>query len=213
MKQIDVPLFLQDHGSIDCGPTCVQMVLKYYGIEKTQAELKARLTYDQEVGTSIYDNGVILLEEGFKTTVVTANPLLFSPDIIATLHNEEDILQLVQKHISDEHKQAYILKTFENYLQKKGKVTLEIPAFDHIKKAIDEEKPVIVLMYAQSLGSNEGTYHFVIVTGYRDNEVFINNPWPKSQKQGWFPVEQLLYGTYASSCVAIDNGSFLIASK
>lgn len=213
MKQLDVPLFLQEHGSIDCGPTCVQMVLRYYGVEKTFDELKNRLTYDPAVGTSMYDNGVILLEEGFRTEVVTANPLLFPPDIIENLHDEKDMLRLVQTKIEEKHEQTNILQTFETYLQKNGKVTLEIPTFTHVKQAIDEDKPVIVLMYAQTLGSNEGTYHFVVVTGYRDNEVFLNNPWPMSQKQGWFPVDQFLYGVHASTCVAVDNGTFLIASK
>ena len=213
MKQLNVPLILQEHGSIDCGPTSVQMVLQYFDIQKSLPQLQAKLHYDPKIGTSLFDNGSLFLDEGFQTTVVTAQPLLFPPDIQKTITNEKDIETLVENKLEENTKQKHILKTFLIYLKKVGKVKLEIPAFTHIKKAIDDNMPVIALLNAQSLGSNEGEWHFVVVTGYNDNEVFLNNPWPLSRKQGWFPFEQFIYGVHASTCVAIDNGTFLIASK
>lgn len=211
MKKFDVPLILQEKGSVDCGPTCVQMVMAYYGKYKTLRQLRSRLTYSH-VGTSIYDNGSLLLREGFQTTVVTAQPLLFPPEILRTLETDNDTLHYIQAELKRKRAQKKILKTFETYLQERGHVTLQIPSFRHIKEAIDRNNPVIALLYAQSLGKNEGKYHFVVVSGYRDDEVFINNPWPASSRQFWFPYKQFIYGVYASTCVAVDNGTFLIAS-
>lgn len=211
MKKLDVPLILQEKGSVDCGATCVQMVLAYYGKHKTLQQLQSKLNYSK-VGTSIYDNGCLLLQEGFHTTVVTAQPLLFPPEMLRSLKTDNDTLLYIQSELKRKRAQKKILKTFETYLLEGGQVTLQIPTFRHLKEAIDQDHPVIALMYAQSLGRNEGKYHFVVVSGYRDDEVFINNPWPESSRQSWFLYEQFIYGVYASTCVAVDNGTFLIAS-
>jgi hypothetical protein len=212
MKQLDIPLILQQKGSVDCGPTCVRMVLEYFGIKKSLEQLQKKLHYD-EIGTSIFDNGSLLLDEGLKTSIITAQPLLFPPDIIQTLHSKEGIQHFVQKKIKENHNQKQILETFDTYLQKGGDVKLEIPVFSHVQKALDAGNPVIAGMYAQSLGSTEGKYHFVIISGYRNNEVHITNSWLPSKHQDWFSWDQFIFGVYASTCVAVDNGSFLIVSK
>lgn len=212
MKVINVPLILQEKGSIDCGPTCTRMIMEYYGVKKTLKDIRSKLTY-RKTGTTIYDNGSLLIDEGFNTTVVTAQPLLFPGDIIPTIKNKHNLLKLITEKLKGAKKDKWIIKTMIKYLKKNGNIKLEIPSFSHIKHAIDNDTPVLTLMYGQSMGRNEGKYHFVVVCGYKDKEIFINNPWPKSKRQGWFPFEQFIYGVHASTCVSVDNGTFLIPQK
>ncbi len=213
MKKIDVPLILQGENSSDCGPTCVNMVLQSFGIHKDIESLKSVLTYT-EAGTSAYDNGTLLLSEKLKVTVITAHPRLFPPEVIANTHSKEDIESVLDKVSTEQPKSKWILDTFKNFLDKEGKFSLEIPTFDHVKKAIDDDCLLIALLYGQALGSNEGGYHFVVVNGYDDNgNVFITNPLPNSKRQSWFPSKEFLFGLHTSTMVDVDNGSLLIVSK
>lgn len=216
MKKLDIPLFQQEIGSLDCGPTCTQMILSYYGIERSLADLQKNLTYD-EMGTTIYDNGILMLTEGLKTLAITAQPLLFSPDTTPLLKNEKDIIRLLegkgQEDLESMNKNKWIIKSMKNYLTRGGKLQIKIPVFEHLKNAIDNNSPVLVLLYAKSLGSNEGGFHFVVVSGYKRGQVYVNNPLPGSIKQGWYPIQEFLYGVYASTCVNFDNGTFLVVSR
>src|SRR3989344_987537 len=136
MKKFNIPFLLQPEGSLDCGPTCTQMILAYYGVEKSLQQLQSQLTYD-EVGTTIYDNGILLLNEHLKTTAITAQPLLFSPDTIDNFKTQEDIVSLVSQKEKEEKKDTWILTSMKNYLSKGGLLQIEIPTFKHIKSAID----------------------------------------------------------------------------
>ena len=73
--------------------------------------------------------------------------------------------------------------------------------------------PVIGLGFAQAIGKNEGEYHSVIVTGYDENNITINNPWPLSRKQYSIPKGRFLYFIHSSTCVDMDNGTLMIISK
>jgi len=213
MKKIEITPILQDENSVDCGPTCVKMVLDHFGIYKDIESLRSLLGYTEE-GTSAYDKGALLLTENLNVTVVTAHPRLFTPDDIANIHLKQDIESVIDKVSMEEPKSKCVLDTFKNFLSKGGKFSLEIPTFKHIKKAIDADCLVIALLYARALGSNEGGYHFVVVNGYDDDEnVFITNPLPNSKKQSWFPSNEFIFGLHVSTMVDVDNGSLLIVSK
>jgi uncharacterized protein YvpB len=62
-------------------------------------------------------------------------------------------------------------------------------------------------------GSNEGGFHFIVVTGYDEKNVFANNPYPKSKKRTKYPMNQFLYALHTSTTTDIDNGTLLLVSK
>lgn len=214
MKIINIPLKLQQAGSLDCGPVCVQMVLEYFGINQDSESLKSKLLYN-EVGTTIYDNGSLLLDLGLKVTAVTAQPRLFSPDKILTITSKDILREVIHRKMGQvtTTRDKDNLETFEKFLNKGGEAKLEIPSFRHIKEAIDNDQPVIALLIAQALGSKEGGYHFVVVSGYDETRVHITNPGPNSSQQGWFPIENFLYAVHASTVGDFDNGTFLVVSR
>ncbi|MBI4087104.1 hypothetical protein HY416_03970 [Candidatus Kaiserbacteria bacterium] len=212
MRKLVVPLYLQAPKSVDCGPVCVRMVLSYFGIRRSLAFLQKKLHYDK-TGTSSYDNGALLLDEGLRVTAVTANPMLFPPDIVRSLKNKKHLQELITKKSKTTPKYKKCLKTLEKFLEKGGNLIIEIPNAKHVRAAIDAKRPIIALLYGKAMGSNEGTFHFVVVTGYDGKHVFINNPYPKSKRQWKCPMDTFLYAVHSSSVGYIDNATLLIISK
>ncbi len=214
MKIIDIPLKLQQKGTQDCGPVCVQMVLEYFGINQDFQSLKDNLLYN-ESGTTAFDNGSLLLDSGLSVTAVTAQPRLFSPEIISSITSRDLLQEVIAKKMEQVKtvRDKDSLETFKKFLNKGGECKLEIPSFMHIKEAVDNGHLVIALLIAQALGSKEGGYHFVVVSGYDEGRVYINNPAPSSSQQSWFSVERFLYALHASTVGDFDNGTLLIISK
>ncbi len=210
-KRLNVKNFYQRVNSNDCGPTCVQMCLHYFGIEKTARELSARLTYN-EFGTFVFDNGMLCLNENLKVSLITANPLLFEREVWNKLKSKEALLQHLTKFKRKYPKKITAVSLFIKYTKEGGNTTIAVPDFSHIKKAIDSNELVLAAIYGRALGLKDGEYHFVIVSGYRDGEVYVNNPLPGS-KSGWFKTKDFLFALHASTCFDIDNGALLIIGK
>ncbi len=209
MKKIEVEQLYQDAKSKDCGPVCTQMVLRYFNIEKNLQTLTEKLSYDNN-GTFSFDNGIILLSSGLKVSCVTAQPYIFSPDI--KLNSNQEIIDHLTKKISDLPKFEKGINLLKDFLNNGGELKIEIPNLQHIKEAVDNNSLVIALIYGKALGSNEGGFHFVVVNGYDEENVYITNPLP-SAKSGWFPTKNFLYALHSSTVFDIDNGSLLIVSK
>jgi hypothetical protein len=211
MKILSVPYAQQEKGSLDCGPACLEMVLKYFGIDRDVTDLIARLEYT-EGGTSAYDNGRLVLEAGLSVVAITRQPLLFSPETERAVHATA-IDEIYEERRKALEKYKAGIDKVRVFLQKGGTLIAEIPSIGHIRRAIDEAKPIIALLHARSLGKNEGGFHFVVVNGYDDASVHLLNPLPGSRQEGWFPIEDFLYAVHSSTTADIDNGTLLIVGR
>jgi len=211
MKKIDIEIFFQKNKSQDCGPVCVQMVLKHFGNFKKLTEIIAGMSY-QPGGTYIYDNGLVALNENLKVELVTANPLLFTQEDRKEMKKKGALTSHLKKIENKKPKQSVALALFRSFVDNGGKAKIEIPGIEHIRKALDKNKLVIALLYGRALGKNEGGFHFVVVSGYKKGFLHINNP-GKGTRQGWFPEKDFMYALHSSTCVDVDNGSLLIIGE
>ncbi len=220
MKVIEVPSFFQETGSFDCLIVCVQMAMAFFGVPTELPRIKERMHYVPQVGTSLYENGSYLLENGFQTVAITAHPQLFPPEVIreCTGNGQEAnpirVLPYIARRIeqASSDRDRLVLETLEHYVKKGGTLKLEIPHFHHLKSAIDAGFPLIALLHAGAMGEKEGGLHGVLVSGYREREILINNPSEISLKRHWVSAESFFYGLYASTCLDFDNGSLLVVS-
>lgn len=187
------------------------MVLNHFGKKRKLEELKENMLYVPG-GTYIYDNGLVVLREGLKAELITANPLLFKQEDRVLMNNEDNVLNHLSQVKRKKNAKKQPIKLFQDFIKKGGRVKVEIPNLHHIRNAIDKNKLIIVLLYGGALGKREGGFHFVVVTGYKKGFVYINNPGKKS-RQGWFREEDFLYALHSSTCADVDNGSLLIVGQ
>jgi len=211
MKKLQTKTFFQKKGSSDCGPISTQIILDYFGIKKTEVELKEKILYENGA-TYLYDNGLLILREGLNVTLVTANLLLFRKEDQGKLGIKEDLFKHISKYARKRPKKKNAIRLFKDFVNHGGKVKIEVPTLNHIKEAIDKNKLVLAMVYARALGVHEGGLHFIVVSGYKKGYVHINNPLPGSTS-GWFPVDDFMYALYSSTCFEVDNGSLLIVGK
>jgi hypothetical protein len=212
MFKFAVPYHSQKKKSSDCGPVCVQMALDFFGIKEKLPNLVKDLNYT-DMGTSAYDNAILLLKRGFKVSAVTAHPLLFSPDYISKIRNNEDLVGHLDKRSKQMNRFRKGIKLIKDFILQGGKMQLEIPGERHVQAALKRGSLILALLDARALGSKEGGFHFVVISGYKKGFVYINNPLRESARQAWFPVDRFFYGLHTSTDVDIDNGALLIVSK
>lgn len=210
--KFSIPYISQKKGSQDCGPVCVQMTLEFFGIKEKLSTLKKDLNYT-DMGTSAYDNGMLFMKRSFQVTAITAHPMLFSPDHISKIKEKADLVAHLNKKMKLMTRFKKGIGFIKNFVMRGGKMQLEIPNKKHIQVALEKGSLVIALLDARALGSTQGGFHFVVVSGYKKGFIYVNNPLLESARQAWFPVERFFYGLHASTDADIDNGTLLVVGK
>lgn len=213
--KLNVPLVRQKKGSKDCGPACLAMVLKYYGINKTIDEIKRKMKVYKK-GTRATQLGTYLLENGFSVELITQNPGLFTRrDRIKPFSElRKQIREFVKQPKAKKHKKA--LDYYEEFFEKGGTLKVKIPDAKDIEKEINQKRPLIALMTSNFLLGKEPkfNFHYNVVTGIDGKNISANDP-SSTYKGGKkkYPIEDYLYGVYASSYGDLNNASFLKIKK
>lgn len=211
-----MPYIAQKKGSVDCGPACLMMVLEYYGIKKTINELKKELKI-HKVGTYATQLGIYLLENGFAVEIVTQNPGLFT--IKDRKRTTKQLLREIKEFskIPKNRKHKKSLDYYEKFFKKGGMLKVKIPNTEDIKKEISQGRPLIALMttnFLYDVKKRKFNFHFNVITGIDGKYIYANDPLPdKRGGKKKYPIEDFLYGVYASSYGDLDNASFLKIKK
>lgn len=214
-KIYKVPLHVQDIDSEDCGPVATTMVLDYFGLESDQHKVIAEIPKSY-FGTTLFDNVIYLAKKGLKVTIVTAHPKLFDGDFLRSdpsgAQIESQITRTYDKEGNKDSKE--VIAAYKQFLQTDN-CTLEvaIPTLSHIYTALDEGKLILALIYGQALGKNEAGYHFVVIAGYKDRQLLVLNPWPKSRKESFEDAETFMFALHCSTLFDYDNGAIAIIGK
>lgn len=215
-KVLKVPLVSQPEHSLDCGPACTTMVLRYFKKPATLTGVRSKLEY-VDGGTYLLQNGTILESAGLKTEFVTAHPILFPYDIIRRTKTKADLMKWLsrfQKHHEKNKGYRNTLTHLRKYLRSGGKLRLEIPDVSQIVATINQGGLVIASIHGGALGRRQGYgYHFVVVDGYRSGSVHITNPWKPSRQRAWFPIERLMFAIHANTVFDLENGSLLLVTN
>lgn len=212
---LDVPLFRQEKDSKDCGIICVQMILAFYKKERSFQEIKNAIEVHEE-GTYIPQLGSYLLKNGFDVEIMTLHPGLFTlQDIGASQEMIRERIEYLQTTATAEwDKKA--LQYFQEYLALGGILTPKIPDKKEIRKSVDKQEPVIVLLTSNFLTESKPTvnFHFNVITGYTDAEILHNDPLDDHRGgKHATPTDLFFYGMYASLYGGLDNGSLMKIKK
>ncbi len=176
--KLDVPLIRQAPNSVDCGLTCVEMILAYYGKAKPEDLEKMQKFPDGTYGPQL---GTFLMKQGFVVEQVLLNPGLFTVHDKTLSH--EDIVQKISVAKAKKVINKRALRFMREYAKAGGKFTIAIPTEQHIREEIQSKRPLIALLTSNFLLGKEGkfNFHFNVITGIDDEFVYVNDPLSSEQ--------------------------------
>lgn len=176
--KLNVPLFEQQSEK-GCGAAALRMVLSYYRVKKSEKEIIEKHGGLTEWGSFTVGLGLIAQDFGFRSTCYSyyLNKLEhedFDKD-------KEELLRTLDSKIEEENDDFHErgLRTFKKFIRRGNKIIFDIPRISRIKNHIKNKKPVIIASNASSLFERNLELdfgHFVVVTGFKDNKMLINDP-------------------------------------
>ena len=204
-----------------CGPTSIQQILEYYGIETSLKDImNGMFLFDRGGTSSDGAMGDYLLKQGFKVKIYTFDTKMFDPSWFKL--SRKELLKKLQKsyNISRGYKK-YNYNGFINFLKHGGKIEFKAITLNEIKNYLKKIYPIMVgvddsLLYGVKR-SRKTFYdddirgkvwgHEVVVAGFKKNKLFVVDPFPRNtfSKKGKYFVdaEKLLANIHSAGGYAI----------
>lgn len=209
--QLDVPLIKQKKDSVDCGLAAVAMVLNYYKINTDIEGLRKEIKV-YKLGTYVPQLGKYLIKKGFKVTMTTLNPYLFT--LCDKNLSQKQIADRFKKMLEKEKKLENIrsLKFSLEFMKAGGKIEVKIPDADDIKNEINNKRPVIAVLASNIFEGVKPKFnlHFNVITGSEGDYIFVNDSlWDHRGGKKKYLISDFLYSIYASAYSCCDNASLL----
>ena len=205
MINLTIPVFTQ-HNLVTCGPFCMKMVLSYLQVEKTIEEIKEACNYCAH-GT--LETGLVL---GLKKFGIDSK-LFIAPDgdVIkgAYIGMPLDKLATTLRRRSGHSRQPVAKRGFAELSEVVGnnQVDLSIITRSLIEKELDKGNPWIAVVssfafYGSLDDKKRGLLHFVVITGYDEDNFIIKDPSPNTGTRK-IPKDLLLHSIHTGEGRAI----------
>ena len=183
-----------------CGPTCLQAVYHYYGLEIELEQLIAEVPTLDDGGTLAVLLGCHALEQGFSATVYTYNmrifdPSWFFPQVISNL--KDKLVKQVRIHRGA--KRQFAASAYLRFLEAGGDIRMEDLSPELLSRHLSQNTPILTGLSSTWLyqamredpvtceedderGAPAG--HFVVVHGYdkATATVFISDPMEPNER-------------------------------
>ena len=213
MNKLNIKLVNQEKNSMDCTAACMSMVLSHYGVKKEIDDIKKEMKISKE-GTYSPQAGIYFLDKGFDVEIISFNPYLFT-----NYHknlSQKKILEHLKENFKDFKNKEFekSLNFYIQFLEKGGKIKIEIPSLRNIKESIENNFLVVVGTTSIFLTKKQRPFfnlHDVLVTGFSKDKVFVNNP--AKEKKISHKIEDFLFAVHSSSYACSDNGNFLVVKN
>ena len=197
-----IPVYIQEKWSSDCGLICIQMILAFYN-EKIDFETLSEKITVYDFWTRAWQLWIYMQNKWYKTSIVTANPKLFSKKSYTTYtQNPAQYIQEIKK--IDERSRDYLIEYIQWWT-----IEYAIPDISVIKDALDTWHPIIALMTTNFLTSQHQSFnsHFVVVVWYDSKDIIVHDPiiWKTHISH-----QEFFFGLHANCYWDHDNGSLMI---
>ena len=205
MINLDIPVFTQ-HNLVTCGPFCMKMVMSYLKVERTIEEIKESCNYCShgtlETGIVLglkrfgIDSKLFIVPDG--DTIKGAYVGMPSNKLATTLRRRGGH----SKNNINKRGFAELSEVVEN-----GQIDLSVVTRAQIEKELDKGNPWIVVVssfafYGSTDDKKKGLLHFVVITGYDEDNFIINDPAPDTGTRK-IQKDLLLHSIYSSEGRAI----------
>lgn len=179
--KLDVP-FYKSVNDTDCGPLGLKMALAYLGEDYSFEKLSEE---ERQLDTGlVWTLGIVRAAKclGFPVKMYS----------VTNFSHQEDDLEYYKKYANDEG--MLLLKELDNETKKLGVFVEEKNmSLDELLDFVSDSSIPIVLINWYILAKKEGfSGHFVPITGYDDEFVYIHNPGLASP-QAYMPVKRDIF--------------------
>ncbi len=176
--KLKVP-FYKSKQDVDCGPVALRMVLAYFGKNHS---LKKISKEEKQLDTGlVWSLGIVRAAKKLGFPVKLISTTNFS-------HKETDI-DYYKKYVNN--KGMLVLKELDEEIKKLGIETEERNmSLEELLSYVSNDSIPIVLINWYVIANKEGyNGHFVPITGYDDENVYIHNP-GLANAQAYLPIKK-----------------------
>jgi hypothetical protein len=189
---------------LSCGPTCLHAVYRYYDDDVELAKVIEEAPTLEHGGTLAVMLGNHALRRGYSAILYSFNLTLLDPtwftagkpsvDVCAKLDSQSELKRDARSQLAS---QAYA-----DFLRLGGDLRMQDITAKLLQGYLDRGRPILVGVSATYLygcprelpngdyddlrGSPQG--HFMVLTGYRDGEVQVADPWQGGVHDNRYPL-------------------------
>ena len=156
--------------------------------------------------------GKFLLDNGFRTELITMNPHLCNAPLKQAAPAE--LIQHLQNFYDHTREPRFkeSSRQFLEFMASGGELTVRIPSPADIQREISLGRPLLALLTSAFLTSARPgfNFHFNVITGIDDRSVYVNDP--RSDSWGGeraYPIDDFFFALFASAYGDLDNASLL----
>lgn len=190
-----------------CGSTCLHAIYRYHGLDISLSEVASTVELSLSGGTLSPLLGKHALLHGFDATIYINNMIIFDP---AWFHNRESSNEVLMTKLKNQNKfkqsksLLHVSNAFISFLKAGGKVRFKTIDVEFLKEYFEQKIPILTGLnstylyrisrecYTKSgeayLDDMQGmpTGHFVVLSGYDDNErnVVVADPFRQNPFSG-----------------------------
>lgn len=178
--KFDIPLVKQER-PFECGAVTLDMVLSYFGEVNTKRDYRNLLDQD--------DNGVIWTSDLAKTATRLGYKTSMYSKSLGVDERKYD-LDFYQEHADELNEAEEKLESFHSEIEDNdGELNEETLTLDNIvDKTSKDNIPIIVLDWGIIDPKNYRQMHFVPVTGYDEDNIYVHEPHRHVEKH--FPISR-----------------------
>lgn len=202
--KVRLPPLKQPPNEPYCGPTCVKMILDFYGIKYSLKRLVK--TLQSKDGVVITKVGIFFLKHNFKVTLSTWWD--YFPNRFLDLADDEmerEALSWCRKRNGIKNGADRLFrKTLHQFIGKGGKIITRPPKISEVRAVLMKKNPPILDVEASTLwGARQKiqrTEHMVVPVSISKKTIILNDP---SHGQIEVPIDRFLFSFYRSDAGAL----------
>jgi ABC-type bacteriocin/lantibiotic exporter with double-glycine peptidase domain len=192
---------LRTQAQNDCDIAVCQSLLQFYDLPVTRRSLLVFL-HQHRFGSTITEIAECLLHHGLKTTLVSANPFLFS-------HDRDEYFSDALGETAEKYRSH--VKELQRVLESGVLLKTQVPTVKILKTQLAQKHPVIVSLNRAILTKELGViFHYAIVTGIEGNTATLMDP-ASPHKSITIPLTLLEFSITSLTAINPFAGTILLS--
>ena len=215
-----------------CGPTCLEALYSYYGVDNIRGKLIDQIQYTEDGGTLGVILGTDALERNFQVTIHTHNLMVFDPTWFDIKQEQLALKLRLQSQTSKSAKTRQASNYYAQFIEKSGQILFRSLNAEFLYQLLKDNGPVIcglsstylyqcqretndTMIYDDINGYAQG--HFVVlcgITGDRSH-VFVTDPFDSNPTFGgqkyWVDIQHFINSVLVG--VITYDANFILIKK